>query len=287
MRFDFRSLRPIAIGAAAALVATTFLAPMPARAQSFQGTYVALGDSYTSGPGITPYKSDSGLCARSSRNYPSVVAARIRPTVFRDVSCGGAVTDTVTSSQLAAVDANTRLVTLGIGGNDAGLLGAAITCVILAVFDPTGSPCKNYYTSGGTDRLLQTVNTAMPKVRTLIGAIKQRAPQARVLLVGYPTLVPRSKSQCAPGVTLPQADGDVLWSFEEIGRINEIFRATATAAGAEYVDTYTTSIGHDTCQAPGVRYVEGLSQIQDGSILHPNGTGMAAWGAQIATQLGY
>src|SRR5688572_15016522 len=52
--------------------------------------YVALGDSYTSGP-LIPDQVDAA-CGRSNRNYPSLVAQRLRGTELTDVSCGGATT---------------------------------------------------------------------------------------------------------------------------------------------------------------------------------------------------
>jgi lysophospholipase L1-like esterase len=255
------------------------------------GTYVAMGDSYTSGPGIATNRSDSGLCARSDHNYPSLVAAAIQPTTFKDVSCGGATTVGITGTQSSqpaqvdAIDANTKLVTLGIGGNDAALLSAGITCVIFSIFNSTGSPCKDNYTSGGTDQLRASINAAAPKIAAALQAIKAKAPQARVLLVGYPDVVPKSKTTCAPGIDSPIAAGDAPYMYGVIEAMNTMLATTAAANGAEYVDIFTPSIGHDACQVVGVRYTEALANVTDGGPLHPNGTGMAAFAKVITAQL--
>lgn len=281
-----RRLAGLGVAAAvAATVAASVVAAPAAQAQTFSGGYVAMGDSYTAGPGVGGgTQPNSGFCARANRNYPMLVNTALRPTSFKDVSCSGATTVGITGSefgqqpQINAIDANTRLVTIGIGGNDAGLIGAGVTCVILSFFNPTGSPCKDFY-RGGTpnDSLLKTVNDAQPKIRAVLQAIKQRAPQARVILLGYPDLVPQDKSRCAPGIDAPIAAGDVPYLYGINTYVNQAWAATAAAAGVEYVDTFTPGHGHDACQQPGVRWIEGISNIQDGGPIHPNGTGMQAF----------
>src|SRR5215208_3015548 len=106
--------------------------------------YVALGDSYTAGPGITPQDPSFPGCIRSDANYPNLVAPDLGLPAFRDVSCSGAQTkdmfatqdvdpDPDNPPQLDALDASTKIVTLGIGGNDIGFTSIAETCVQLAI----------------------------------------------------------------------------------------------------------------------------------------------------------
>lgn len=100
----------------------------PTKPTVIPGTYVALGDSYTSGPdvpvqlGPTTTPSAPSACQRSSANYPSLVA-RALGLQLDDVSCGGATTDDMTESQgpgippqFDALRSTTALVTVGIGG---------------------------------------------------------------------------------------------------------------------------------------------------------------------------
>src|SRR5882672_4307904 len=56
--------------------------------------YVALGDSYTSGPGIPRQTVESGGCRRSDHNYPHLVAVALALGAgrFTDASCAGATT---------------------------------------------------------------------------------------------------------------------------------------------------------------------------------------------------
>ena len=99
-------------------------APAPVTADS---SYVALGDSYTAGPGVPDRTGTPAGCDRSDRNYPSLVARElgIGSADFRDMSCSGATIADLSAAQstddgdnpaqLSALSGTTRLVTLGIG----------------------------------------------------------------------------------------------------------------------------------------------------------------------------
>jgi lysophospholipase L1-like esterase len=265
------------------------LVTAPAQAQAFEGTYVALGDSYTSGPGIPVQRPDSGLCGRSDRNYPSLLATAIRPAAFKDVSCSGAITDNMTQSQFGAppqfdaLDSNTRLVTLGIGGNDADFVGTTTTCLFLGLLNPQGAPCKERFTAGGTDQLLARINQVAPKIDAVLQGIKARAPQARVLLVGYPDLLPDAKSKCTVDISIGAGDFPYLYSINKA--MNQMLATRAAANRVEYVDTFTSSIGHDGCQSPGTRYIEPVIGVVDGAPIHPNPLGMRNTAGQVQSKL--
>ncbi|MBO0769122.1 MAG: lipase, partial [Solirubrobacterales bacterium] len=101
-----------------ALACTCALLALPAAASAATG-YVALGDSYSSGVGTRDYYSDSGSCDRSPKAYgPLVAAAKGYSLNFQ--ACSGAKTTDVNSNQLGALNSSTGLVTITIGGNDAG-----------------------------------------------------------------------------------------------------------------------------------------------------------------------
>ena len=75
----------------------TLAHPAPAGAAPVR--YVALGDSYTAGPGIPHQTAESGGCRRSDHNYPHLVAAALGVARLIDVSCGSATTAHMTSPQ--------------------------------------------------------------------------------------------------------------------------------------------------------------------------------------------
>lgn len=251
--------------------------------------YVSLGDSYTAGPLIAAQRRDPAGCLRSTNNYPSLVAPSLTTTEHRDPSCSGAQTKDMTAPQAVDPDgpnppqfdsltADTTVVTLGIGGNDIGFTEIAKTCGQKGVNDPGGTPCKAFYTAGGTDQIAQRINDTAPKVRAVLAEIKRRSPRAKVFLVGYPAIIPEtltlaSWSACYP--VLPIAFGDMGWLRDDVEkRLNSMLRSEATAAGVTYVDTYTSSIGHDACQAPVVRWVEPVVPADGAAPVHPNARGM-------------
>jgi len=289
-----RGGRFFAIGvvvAGAALLAA--LLPGAATATASGPSYVALGDSYTSGPLIPDLTGTPVGCLRSSHDYPSLVAAAIGASSFKDVSCSGANTTDMTGSewvglgtnppQLNALSTATTLVTLGIGGNDIGFSHIVFLCSALSLTDPFGAPCQRHYTSGGIDQLARAVAQTGPKVAAVLADIHRRAPSARVLLVGYPVIVPNTGDGCWPLV--PFAHGDVPYLRGVELKVNQMLASEAAAHQATYVNTYTDSIGHDLCRAPGTKWIEGIVPTSLASPVHPNALGEKAMARQVLAAL--
>ncbi|MFC7220850.1 SGNH/GDSL hydrolase family protein [Streptomyces polyrhachis] len=272
-----------AAGAAGLVLAATAAPAQAAPAEH----YVALGDSYTSGPGI-PTQVDPA-CGRSDRNYPSVTAARLNVADFKDASCGGAVTAHMWQAQganppqLDALAKRTTLVTLGISGNDIGFGEIIGTCTLLSFTDPTGNPCERRYHASGTDELAARIDQVSARVDTVLDAIHERAPRARVLLVGYPVIAPDDGVGCRPSVQF--ADGDFAYVRDTEKRLNAMLGQVAAANRAQYVDTYTPTVGHDVCKPPADRWVEPLTPASPAAPFHPNERGEAAMAEAVLTQL--
>ncbi|WP_158849912.1 SGNH/GDSL hydrolase family protein [Saccharothrix deserti] len=272
---------------AAFVVPATATAPATAAAAAAAATpeyakYVALGDSYASGPFIPHQRTDPLGCFRSTQNYASVVAARLG-TKLTDVTCGGATTEDMTAPQdvpfgpnppqLNALTADTDLVTVTIGGNDIGFSDIILTCAQDSVLDPVGAPCTTRYTAGGTDQLAARINALAPKVAAVLQGITERAPDARVAVVAYLRILPPSHG-CWPVV--PISVGDVPYLDATQRRLNAMLGAQAAAVGATFVDPYPSSRGRDVCQLPGVKWVEGLVPTAPAFPVHPNAAGMRA-----------
>jgi lysophospholipase L1-like esterase len=248
--------------------------------------YVALGDSYAAGPLVPIPTGEPAGCLRSDHNYPSVVAQELGVADFHDVSCSGATTENITgpqsvplgknAPQLDALAPDTQLVTLSIGGNDIGFGDIVTECAKRSPLQPTGNACKDHYTAGGTDQLAQRIDEAAPKVEGVLAAIEERSPDARVLLVGYPSILPDEGPGCFPVV--PFSPGDVAYLR---GVEKELNAMLAAAAGTGFVDTYTPSIGHDACQPPGTKWVEGLVPTAPAAPVHPNALGMKEIGGMV------
>ncbi|WP_221356335.1 SGNH/GDSL hydrolase family protein [Streptomyces beigongshangae] len=250
--------------------------------------YVALGDSYTSGP-LIPNQVDAN-CARSDRNYPSLVAAERGVSTFKDVSCGGATTEHMWKAQgtnppqLDALRRGTDLVTVQIGGNDIGFGSIISTCAALSSQDLSGDPCRRHYTSpSGADRLALTILGAAPELARVLRAVHARAPHARVLVVGYPDLLPEDGSGCYPSV--PFAAKDFPYLRDTGKRLNLMMRVVARLNRAEYVDTYGPTVGHDMCKDPAVRWIEPLQPASPAAPAHPNAKGEEAMARAVLKQL--
>lgn len=281
------------LGMVAALVLGGPASAAPAGSGPGSGGYVALGDSYAAGPLIPDQVSAS--CARSNANYPSLVAASLQPASFTDVSCSGATTADMNRSQtgipfgpppppqLDALSASTTLVTLTIGGNDIGFAGIGTTCALFSVLLPIGAPCEAHYTAGGSDQLQAAIAVTAPSVASTLAAIHRRAPNAKVLVVGYPDLLPATGPGCWPLV--PLADGDVPYLNGIEQALNAMLQSEAAAHRATFVDTYTPSIGHDMCQLLGPKWVEGFLPTLPAAPLHPNELGMQAMAAAVLAAL--
>jgi lysophospholipase L1-like esterase len=253
--------------------------------------YVALGDSYTSGPFIPNLIADAGPCQRSDHNYPALVAFARKVRVFRDASCGGASTDTMRGAQfpgvapqLDAVLPDTRVVTLGVGANDIDLLGLVSSCGALGLANPIGSPCKDYYTAGGVDQNAVIIGATAPKIARILADIHHRAPRARVLVVGYPDILPQAGPGCWPQVSIAPADLPYVRSVEQ--GLNAMLAAQAARNGATFVDTYASSIGHDVCRDLGTRWVEWLVLGSEAAPFHPNALAMLNDSGQVLAALG-
>jgi lysophospholipase L1-like esterase len=213
--------------------------------------YVALGDSFASAP-LVPVTDVANGCFRSSNNYPSLVARKLHAKLD-DHSCGGAQTSHLSSSQypdvpaqLPAVQPGVNLVTIGIGGNDEGLFRLLTSrCPQLRASDPEGAPCQAAMSSTGSDVLLQILGRTQARITAAVREVHQRAPDAKVLVVGYPQIVAADHA-CAK---LPLARGDYAYAARINLALTETLRKAAQATGNTYVDVYSASKGHDVCSA--------------------------------------
>ncbi|MEU5053626.1 SGNH/GDSL hydrolase family protein [Streptomyces sp. NPDC021096] len=284
-----------ALGTVAALTAGVMTPAAATAAESRPRAaerYVALGDSFTSGPGI-PRQLDT-RCGRSSANYPSLVRTELAYSGFTDVSCGGAKTEdmwkrqgaTGNAPQLDALGKDTTLVTVGIGGNDIDFSEIIGRCINPVGEVPRDNPCQRYFTRNGTDELDRRINETAPKVAAVLKAVHDRAPHARVAVVGYPAILGDDIEGCRKSMLI--ADGDVPYLRGTLRRLNAMLRVQATARGDLYVNTNATTFGHDACQPFEKRYVEGLFTrpwTRPALPFHPNAAGERAMADAVAYTL--
>jgi lysophospholipase L1-like esterase len=250
-------------------------------------SYVALGDSYTAGPGLPPASAsgsnapDPSACQRSSDNYPTLVANELGLTLH-DASCLGASTKDLTRSQgpgippqLSALNASTALVSLGIGGNDLGFSSIVTNCAAATPWGATkvGWNCGPHYAVDGVDDLVASVRQVGQKVADALADIRVRAPAAKVFVVGYPDIVPASGSGCWPKVPFSSRDLSFVRGIED--DLNATLHRDAMAAGDEFVNMAVASAAHNACTPVATRWVEPLVPLHGGFPLHPSADGMA------------
>jgi lysophospholipase L1-like esterase len=252
--------------------------------------YVALGDSYTASPLTGTNAGPPPGCFRSVNNYPHLTATALGAQLT-DASCSGATTKEFSAAQqtdagtnpaqYSALAKDTKLVTVGIGGNDIGFSEIVKSCLSAT---PFGTPCKDHYTAGGTDELRQRINALGGKLAGVLKEVHRRSPDARVALVGYPSVLPATGPGCYPAV--PITPGDVAYLRGVLADLNTRIQRSADAGGATFVDTYTSTVGHDICQAPGTKWIEGLVPTAPAAPVHPNAQGSAALSRAVVSTLG-
>ena len=263
--------------------------------------YVALGDSYSAGP-LIPWQQAS-WCFRSDNNYPSWLATDLgiyyTSGAFDDVSCSSADTSNMTQPQTVpstsidlgteppqfdALTLDTDLVTIGIGGNDYGVFGSLVgTCPGLRASDPAGHPCEDHFTINGVDTMKAAIVHTEQNLEGVIAGVHAHSPGAKVVIVGYPRLVPPT-GYC-PDV-IPFADGDYHWADSVERALNTAEATAARDQHALYVDTYGPSLGHDAC-AGSAAWVNGQNtNLLEAVAYHPFKAGMQAEASLIFHALG-
>jgi lysophospholipase L1-like esterase len=245
--------------------------------------YVAMGSSYAAGPGILPIDPGSPLrCARSAENYAHVLA-RLRGLSLRDVTCSGATTVDVLHpgqfslpAQLTAVTAETRLITVTIGGNDvffmANLMGLSCDRRLL----PGG--CRVAPDAEVEERFAHLADS----LREVIAQARTRSPQVQIVFVNYFTVLPVHGTCPRVGLTAEEAD-----HMRGIAaRLAAITRQVAKETAVGLLDVASLSRTHDACSKDpwvlGARREEGTTIPP----FHPTRAAMAAVGNALNTYPG-
>src|SRR5688500_10192825 len=223
----FRLVSVSALVAVSLMVAPVASAQTPDADPVYQ-EYVSLGDSWSAdvvilGLAGQPTSKYAPIdCFQATNNYPKQVAKALKVPTFRDATCGSATTDDFSAPQSGLplggtnppqfdrLSPTTDLVTVGIGGNDAGVAGAAISCINLlpalrvrgesTLPAPLGGSCKEALTAGGVDTVGEAIIASEIKVVNALEEIHRRSPNARVLLVNYLAAVP--PKACYPYVPI-------------------------------------------------------------------------------------
>src|SRR5580658_1423674 len=245
-------ITPLVVTAIAGLSA--FAATVPAHA-SGPVSYVALGDSYSSGHGAGDYS--DGSCLQSANAYP-VLWHDEHGGSFSNETCSGATTSDVINSQLGALSASTTLVTITIGGNDVGFESVMTTCVL-----DSQSSCLL-----ALSQAEQQAQASLPgALDTVLSDISRLAPNADVVVLGYPQFYDLSMSPSCFGLSTT----DRTAINQGISLLDSLISAAADQYGDTFVDVNPYFSGHQICDWNS--YLNGIDWLDLGASFHPTADG--------------
>jgi len=241
-------------------------------------TYVALGSSMAAGPGIRPRAAGSPFpAARSARNYPHLAAAELGLTL-RDVTYSGATTAHLLTDrqngappQIEAVDTDTALVTITIGGNDIGYVPALSVAALPGLvrhLPVLGGLIDGLLDPRAREHALATLGSSLQAVGS---AVRAAAPRARVLFVDYLTLLPPAGAAAPP---LSAADAEL--GRHLAARLAEITADAAAQTGCELVSASAASRDHHAWSPQPWTVGATIPLPWRPAPFHPNAAGMAA-----------
>jgi lysophospholipase L1-like esterase len=225
------------------------------------GDYVALGDSYSSGVGTGVYDPASGACARSPLSYPPLWASEHHVASFGFAACSGARTADVLANQIAALQPTTDLVTITIGGNDAGFGPVLQTCTA-AQSDRT---C-----AGAVDAAEAFERSVLPgRLARTYTAIRRAAPHARVIVLGYPQLFDLTPSCADPQVPNLTRRKKLNEGADVLNTV--IQKTVSQQSGFSFADVRGRFASHGVCSADP--WINGPSVPTAVGPYHPHQTG--------------
>ena len=244
-----RALTVTAVAALATMGLTT-------AAEAATVNYVALGDSYSSGVGAGSYL-DSSACKRSADAYPYLYKQKTGASLSFE-ACSGAKTTDVTSSQVSALSSSTDLVSITVGGNDAGFSTVMKDCILEG-----DSGCKTAVTNA-----ISYVETTLPgRLASVYSTIRGKAPNAEVVVLGYPRLYQIGGS-CSVGLS----DTSRGYLNNGADALDTVIDKEATNAGFTFADVRSAFTGHEICS--GSPWLHSVTWPIDESY-HPTAAGQA------------
>ncbi|MFF2407870.1 SGNH/GDSL hydrolase family protein [Streptomyces sp. NPDC058092] len=221
--------------------------------------YVALGDSYSSGVGSGSYDSASGDCKRSTKAYPKLWAAANSPSSFAFTACSGARTSDVKAGQLGPLNSSTDLVSISVGGNDAGFADVMTTCVL-----QSEATCLSRIATARS-----YVDTTLPgNLDSVYSSIRAKAPSARVVVLGYPRFY-KIGGSCVVGLS----DKVRAAINDASDYLNAATAKRAANHGFTFTDVAGKFTGHEICS--GDAWLHSLNWLNIGESYHPTAAGQS------------
>lgn len=223
--------------------------------------YLAIGDSFTSGEGETDdlfyIGGPSNRCHVSSRSYPYLLG-NIWGMPSYNAACSGATVEAIKSEsnrngqkgQLAEIEARLpQVLSVGVGGNDAGLMGKLKSCLGVDTCEWAETPDKRQNTA-------LEIKNLYPKLRRFYEDLKIRTP-GKVVVFGYPTIISSDPVCLAEfGILLNQIERKFM--NEGIRYLNQVISAAANDSGLEFIDIENVFESNELCSQTQTPFMNGL-----------------------------
>ncbi|MCX5387741.1 SGNH/GDSL hydrolase family protein [Streptomyces sp. NBC_00083] len=275
------------------LTAATLL-PSASAGAADQYEWAALGDSYTAGgfvgdPQPALGDPDRDGCDRTTNSYPDVVDRELqefppgKSVHLTNVSCGNAAIAHIAKDKQkpislvqppaggwhevdpqikrANLNDETDVVTIGVGGNSLPFGGMLLKCL---EDGKDGKSCREHYTNPpeGEESIQDKLARVQDEYIEMLAQVHQAAPNAKVITVGYPAVLPEQGSECNRLLFTelgPITHADVDWLRDDVlKQLNSTIQRVSEFFGDRYVDVYSSSVGHDACQPAATKWVEGI-----------------------------
>jgi hypothetical protein len=298
--------------------------PLPSALEGVHGSYVAPGDSYSSGEGLPPFAPGTAAtnCDRSvSSAYPTLLFKLLRKqdnqASLSFTACAGALVDQILGPTHrpgglvppevnGSVQPSVGLVTITIGGDNAIFSSVVENCLISGnclneVFPPSGVEEKTAKHVPQGELLTQwgpgTIEEIGTEDAVLFRTLRRDFPNARIIIIGYPYLFPNIPAPGFPYLhpmcssilnRLSVTERDGIRTLQD-DFDNRLYEETV-AAGIEFVSPVAIWDNHEPCGSSGQYtnsvkpYLNFPNPINGGSF-HPNASGQQTLAALLACYL--
>jgi lysophospholipase L1-like esterase len=259
---------------------------------------VALGDSFSSGEGAPPFEPGTDTaqnsCHRSLQAWPVLVAQDLHENVAFLACSGAKVADIVRGdssnhqperripqlSRLAATP-DVDLVTLTIGGNDVKFANVLTYC-------SAWPRCDIHFANNGNDLLDPLIKQLGSDLSELYRQVRRAAPEARVLVLGYPRLFPLRPHTptCAPSRGASAiGKAEIRYLNAKTAALNTAIREAA-AGQVQFVDVEDAFAGHEV-SCGGGQWINHFGVAKKFPYtMHPNEPGQQRLATSAAAALG-
>lgn len=148
------------------------------------------------------------------------------------------------------IDHQPSVVTISVGGNDAGLMGKLKNCAM-------PGKCEWVSSDVGLFRTALEIRGLYDRLVTLYSQLKFDAPNTKFYSVGYPLVIVPGGT-CDPVTEVLLDYDERLFMDQGLRYLNEVIQEASHAAGVAYLDIQSSLHGHQLCSGADELAMNGL-----------------------------